>query len=122
MVPISLVLRFVRWLFLLAIIAGLTGFVVSARIRGRTPAQGFCSLVANPECMRLADRGEALVLALRRKLDQAPPRRAARRDDRAAARTSRDLPGAPISAAPLDRHTPGERKALSDLLLQRGSR
>jgi hypothetical protein len=118
------VFRLVRWLFLMAIIAGLAGFVVAARIRGRTPAEGFCSLVRNPECLRLADQGRAIVDSLRHRLDEAPPpKRAARREVREAARASRDLPASPHdAAAPLDRHTPGERKALNDLLLQRGSR
>ena len=114
-----------RWLFLVAIIAGLAGFVVAARIRGHTPAEGFCSLVKNPECMRLADEGESVVEAVRRWLGRPPPaKRAARRDVREVSRASRDLPAAPgeSAAPPLDRHTPGERKALSDLLLRRGSR
>lgn len=117
--------RLVRWLFLVAIIAGLAGFIVAARIRGRTPAEGFCSLMQNHECMRLADRGEALVkLATRRLGLESEPRV----PGRAAHETSRAL-RSPLAAAPaeangppLDRHTPSERKALSDLLLQRGSR
>jgi hypothetical protein len=119
------VFRLVRWLFLMTLIAGLAGFVVATRIRGRTPAEGFCSLVKNPECMRLADQGEAVVKAIRRQLGLAPQPRAARREVREAPRASREGTTAPptnLAAPPLDRHTPGERKALSDLLLERGSR
>ena len=114
---------FLRWLFLVAVIAGLAGFVVDARFRGRTPAEGFCSLVKNPECLRLADEGRAIVERVRRTWESPEPKRAARREVREAPRASREAPTTPsASAAPLDRHTPGERKALSDLLLQRGSR
>jgi hypothetical protein len=119
------VFRLVRWLFLVAIIAGLAGFIVAARIRGRTPAEGFCSLLQNPECMRLADRGEALVKLATRRLGLASQPRAARREVREHSRADRSpLAAAPAdaNAPPLDRHTPSERKALSDLLLQRGSR
>jgi hypothetical protein len=119
------VFRLVRWLFLVAIIVGLAGFIVAARIRGRTPAEGFCSLMRNPECMRLADRGEALVKLATRRLGLESEPRAAGREAHETARAFRSpLAAAPANgnAPPLDRHTAGERKALSDLLLQRGSR
>jgi hypothetical protein len=118
----------VRWLFLVAIIAGLTGFVVAACIRGRTPAEGFCSLLKSPECARLAAQGESLVKTIARGLDQTPQPRAARRDARETPRASHGAPAAAREAPsnsdgrPLDQHTAGERKALSDLLLQHGSR
>ncbi len=109
----------------MAIIAGLAGFIVAARIRGRTPAEGFCSLMQNPECLRLADRGESLVKLATRRLGLASSPRARGREAHEPARAFRaPLAAAPAApnAAPLDRHTPGERKALSDLLLERGSR
>jgi len=123
------VFRFVRWLFLLGVIAGLAAFVVSFHVRGQTPAHGFCRLLRNQDCFRLAERGEGLVTEARRWLDDAPQPRAAQREtarrETEAPRVSRAAPAlAPGTTAgtPLDRHTTGERKALSDLLLQHGSR
>jgi len=109
----------------MAIIAALAGWVVSAHIRGRTPAEGFCSLVQNPECLRLADRGAALVKLAKLGLGLESPPRAAGREARESSRALRSpLASAPSNpnAPPLDRHTASERKALSDLLLQHGSR
>jgi len=116
--------RLVRWVFMAAIIVLLAGFVVGVRVWGKTPAEGFCKLVENPVCFQVASRGENLVKEARRRWLDKPVARAGRREVAESTRASRALPGtAPApSATPLDRHTPAERKALTDLLEQHGSR
>jgi hypothetical protein len=115
------VFRLVRWLFLVVVIAGLAAFIVSAHFRGQTLAQGFCKLAQSYTCYQLAGRGESLLNEAQRRLAAGPPPAPHATQTRESPRVSRatadNAPG-----EPLDRHTPGERKALSDLLLQHGSR
>ena len=130
--------RFVRWIFLLAVIAALAGFALTYRLGGKSSADRACRLLGSPICVRTAARwatvarGWETLLAAR--LDH--PQSGAEPAGRTEASIPRRAPHAPPSedraagrragargaeARPLDQHTPEERKALDRLLATRGS-
>lgn len=125
--------KLVRWLFLLGIIAGLAAFLVGKPIHGKTAAEGFCKLIDNPDCAKLAARGAADLGWARSRWESAS-KSAPKSAEREAAPVKPAHPAAapepavaaPAPAAPagppLDRHTVAERQALDRILTTRGSR
>ncbi len=115
--------RFVRWLLLLAVIAALSGFLLTYPMAGRTAAERVCGLAGSPACEAMARRWGAAVKGWEARVRPSVPSGApARRSYRVA--MGRQAP--PVTqradAPPLDRHTSSERAALQRILAQRGSR
>ena len=131
--------KLVRWLFLLGIIAVLAAFLVGKPIHGKTAAEGFCKLIDNPDCAKLAARGAADFGWARSRWESAsrsaPAPKTAEREAapekvvavKPAHPAATPEPGAapPVPATPagppLDRHTVAERQALDRILTTRGS-
>ncbi len=112
--------RFLRWLFLLGVIAALAGFLLTYRLQGRTAAERVCAVAGSRPCLAWAARGgevagELLERWRAMQARAAPPARAP------AARPPVVDGTREREAAPLDRHTPGERAALDRILAQRAS-
>jgi hypothetical protein len=114
---------FLRWLFLMAIIAALAGFMLTYRFHGQTSAEGVCRLSGSTTCVQLASRWGERARRLEARFD-------ALRDQPAVSATPRPSPRPRLTvtdatrtheAPPLDRHTPQERQALDRILAQRGS-
>ncbi len=107
--------RLVRWLLLMAVIAALTGFLLTWPIAGETAARRVCLLAGSPGCAALADQAGVVAarieLPLLARLLAAPP----------ATRPTAGRAMAKPPSRPLDRHTPAEEQALARILAQRGS-
>ncbi len=117
--------RFMRWLFLMAIIAALAGFLLTYRFHGQTSAEGVCRLSGSKTCLHLAAQWgetarqlESHLDALRARYAESPALHPPQRPDALVVTDATSTHEAP----PLDRHTPKERQALDKILAQRGSR
>jgi hypothetical protein len=112
--------RFVRWLFLLGVIAALAAFLLTYRLQGRTAAERVCTLARSKPCLHWAARGgaEAEALIARWKALNAPPPPVAR----APGPRPRVVDATPErEAPPLDHHSRADREALDRILAQRSS-
>ena len=117
--------RFVRWLFLMAIIATLVGFLLTYRLQGQTSAERVCRLNRSAECVRVAaqwgEKARRIEGRVRALLDPPAPSTTPHAVQHPTP-PAMTVMAPPRDAPPLDRHTPQERQALGKILAQRGSR
>jgi hypothetical protein len=117
--------RFIRWLFLMAIIGLLAGFLLTYPMRGQTSAERVCRLAKSTPCVQLAtgwgEKARELEARLKLLLDRPAPG-AAPHPIEHPARPKVTEAIAAHDAPPLDRHTRQERQELDKILAQRGSR